>query len=67
MSTATKPTDLRKLAPMANEVLAVLPCSRTTSHTDHVVNTITGEAVCTSCAAVQVLEPSEIDTLLEDA
>ena len=64
MSTAT---DLTRLAPMASEVLAFLPCSRTTSHTDHVVNTLTGEAVCTSCAAVQVLEPSDIETLLEDA
>ena len=64
MSTAT---DLTKLAPMADEVIAVLPCSRTTSHTDHVVNTVTGEATCTSCAAIQVLEPSEVDELLEDA
>lgn len=60
-------TDIRTLAPMADEVIAVLPCARTTSHTDHVVNTVTGEAVCTSCAQLQVLEPSEIDSLLEDA
>lgn len=66
MSTATK---IHKLAPMANEVLAVLPCTATedtTDFTDHVVNTVSGEATCTVCSAVQVLEPSDIETLLED-
>lgn len=70
MSTSTKPTDLRKLAPMANEVLAVLPCTaseNTTSFTDHVINTVSGEATCTVCSTVQVLEPADIETLLEDA
>jgi hypothetical protein len=62
MSTAT----ISKLAPMADEVIAVLPCSRTTSETDHVVNTVTGEAACTACGALQVVEPSEIAELLED-
>jgi hypothetical protein len=63
MSTAT---DISKLAPMAHELIAVLPCSRTTSRTDHVVNTITGEAVCTLCAALSVLDDCEITELLED-
>lgn len=59
-------TDIATLAPMANEVIAFLPCSATTSETDHVVNTVTGEAVCV-CGAIQVLEPAEVDELLEDA
>jgi hypothetical protein len=67
MSTAT---DLTKLAPMASEVLAVLPCTAsedTTDFTDHLVNTVTGEAACAVCSTVQVLEAADIETLLEDA
>lgn len=66
MSTAT---DITKLAPMANEVIAVLPCTATedtTSFTDHVINTVTGEATCAACSSVQVLEPADIEILLED-
>lgn len=66
-ATDTKPTDLKKLAPMASEVIAFLPCSASTSETDHLVNTVTGIATCTACAAQQELEPAEVDELLEDA
>lgn len=48
-------------------VLAVLICPRTTSHTDHEVDTRSGEAECVACGHRHTVEPIELDALLEDA
>lgn len=46
-------------------VLATLICSRTTSETDHEVDTRSGEATC-GCGAVTVVDLPELLELLED-
>lgn len=46
-------------------VLAVLICTRTTSHTDHEVDTRSGEATCTACGATHTVETADLLDLLE--
>lgn len=46
-------------------VLAVLICTRTTSETDHEVDTRSGEAHCTTCGAMTIVEPADLLDLLE--
>lgn len=48
-------------------VLAVLICTRTTSETDHQVDTRSGEAHCEACGAMTIVELPDLLTLLEDA
>lgn len=60
-------TDITKLKPMSYDVLTTLPCSRTTSTTDHEVDTRSGWARCCSCGAPQILDSTDLLTLLEDA
>lgn len=48
-------------------VLAVLICPRSTSHSDHEVDTRSGEAECVGCGHRHTVEPTELLALLEDA
>lgn len=46
-------------------VMTTLNCSRTTSETDHDVDTRSGEATCV-CGAVTIVDLPELLELLED-
>ncbi len=56
---------------MSTDVLTSRPCAEDCTEgvettTDHVVNTVTGEACCTVCAQIEVLDLADLLSILED-